>query len=89
MRTLREDRVNTTIGLFLAFGALFGHITYANRHLFSEGPARRPEEGERDATDSRWLWMAICSCLWPLFTMTGLYALWRRSRVRVPRDPRS
>jgi hypothetical protein len=71
------------IVLFLVFGAFFGLATYSNRHLFSEGPRRRDDDGERDPLDGRLMWVAICTCLWPLLAMTGLYAAWRRARAHV------
>ncbi len=75
--------MTTPIVLFLVFGALFGLATYSNRHLFNEGPRRRADAGERDPLDGRLMWVAISTCLWPLLAMTGVYALWRRSQVRV------
>lgn len=75
--------MTTPIVMFLVFGAFFGLATCSNRHLFSEGPSRRKDDSERDALDSWPMWVAICTFLWPLMVMTGLYALWQRSRVRV------
>ncbi len=75
--------MTTPIVLFLVFGACFGLATYSNRHLFSEGPRRRADEGERDPLDGRLMWVAICTCLWPLLAMTGVYGFWRQSQARV------
>lgn len=66
---------------FLMAGALFGLATYSRRHLFNEGPRRPTGPGASDALDSRFMWVLFCSCLWPLFTLSGLYAL-GRSRGR-------
>ena len=71
---------------FLIFGALFGLATYSRRHLFSEGPTRRPAEGQRGIADGRLMWVLICTPLWPLMVLTGAYSLWRLARA--PRDRR-
>ena len=68
------------IVLFLLFGAAFGWATASRRHLFSEGPSRRPDAAERDALAGRVTWVLICTCLWPLMALTGLYSAWRLSR---------
>lgn len=68
------------IALFLVAGAVFGLATFSNRHLFSEGTTRRSGTEARDALDGRLVWVMTCTCLWPIFALTGLYSLWRRSR---------
>lgn len=68
----------TPIILFLVFGALFGLATYSNRHHFSEGTTRQTSAAEKDPMDSRLAWTLICSCLWPLMALTGLYSFVRR-----------
>ena len=68
--------------LFLAIGAGFGLLTYSHRHLFSEGPAHRAKPGSPDAMDSRLMWVLICTFLWPILALTGLYSGWRLSRIR-------
>ena len=68
------------IVLFILFGAAFGLLTASRRHLFSEGPSRRPDAAERDAIAGRVTWVLVCSMLWPLMAMTGLYSLWRLRR---------
>lgn len=82
--------MNTPIVLFLVFGACFGLATYSRRHLFSEGPSKATQSTGREALVGRILWVAICTCLWPLMALTGLYSWWRLSRVRVkvPVEPK-
>lgn len=73
--------VSTPIVLFLVFGAAFGLATYPWRHLFSEGPTKRPAPGARNAMDGRLMWVAVCTPLWPVMALTGLHSLWRLARV--------
>jgi len=81
--------VTATILLFLAFGLCFGLATLSNRHLFSEGPSRKGQAGGDDDTLSqRVMWVLICSTLWPILALTGVYSLVRRARVRAD-DARS
>jgi hypothetical protein len=78
----------TTIVLFLTFGACFGLATFANRHLFSEGPSRKGASGDaEDTLAQRVIWVLSCSTLWPLLAVTGALGWWRQRRVRV-RDRR-
>jgi hypothetical protein len=73
--------MNWWIATFLVAGVLFGLATFSRRHHFSEGPTRRPAPGApRDPLDGPWLWVALCSLLWPLFAVTGLYTALRKSR---------
>jgi hypothetical protein len=81
---LLECRMSLPMIAFLAFGACFGLLTYTHRHHFSEGPARRATGGKSDPMDSRVLWVLICSFLWPILALTGLYSSWRLARVRRP-----
>ena len=74
----------TPIVLFLMFGALFGLVTYSNRHHFSEGTARRTGPGEKDPMDTRLAWVVLCSALWPLMALTGMYSYLRRRSAKVP-----
>jgi hypothetical protein len=82
----------TTIVVFLAFvafGACFGLATFSRRHLFSEGPSRAGQAGDKDDTPAqRVIWVLSCSALWPLMLLTGAVALWRLrgARVRQRRD---
>lgn len=71
---------NTPIVLFLVFGACFGLATYNHRHLFSEGPTQATKSTGSEALMGRLLWAAICTFLWPLMALTGLYSWWRLSR---------
>ena len=82
--------MTTSIVLFLLLGACFGLATFSKRHLFSEGPARRDEQGAPGEWKERAIWSLICTGLWPLMALTGLYSgwiLWRRG-VRAARAPR-
>lgn len=75
--------MTTTFVVFFAFGAVFGLATWSHRHLFSEGHTRRGAPGEDDGLGSRLLWVALCSALWPLFVLTGLYSAGHRARQRA------
>ncbi len=81
----------TTLSLvitsYAVFGACFGLLTFSRRHLFSEGPSRRTEDGAAGTLGARVMWALICSGLWPLMALTGLYSWWRLSR-RSRRDER-
>lgn len=68
------------IAAFLMFGAGFGLATFSRRHLFSEGSTRYSGVRARDPLDGRLVWVVTCTCLWPIFALTGLYSMWRRSR---------
>ena len=74
------------IALYLLVGAVFGLLTYSKRHLFSEGPSKA--SGDSDSLGGRLMWAAICSCLWPLMALTGLYSGWRLWCARSDRDGR-
>ena len=75
--------MNPLIVSFLVVGALFGLVTYSNRHLFSEGSTTRAQSGERGPMDGRTMWVAVSLFLWPILMLTGLYSLVYRSRARV------
>lgn len=79
--------MTATILLFLVFGAGFGWVSFQHRHLFSEGPGQRPTQA--GSTGERLVWAMVCSGLWPLMALTGLYSLWRlrRAPARPPRSP--
>lgn len=77
--------MTTPIVLFLTFGFCFGLLTYPKRHLFSEGPSRK--NGDVDTPQGRLMWALICSCLWPLMALTGLYSAWRLMHVRAKVPP--
>lgn len=71
----------TALALFIVVGALFGLSTHANRHLFSEGHVRRRPEDEADPMQTRLAWTVLCTVLWPLMALTGVYSWWvRRGR---------
>jgi hypothetical protein len=80
--------LTTPIALFLAFGACFGLLTYSRRHLFSGGPSRRDDAGAGNGLAGRLMWVAICTLLWPIMALTGLYSLWRLARARTGRNKR-
>ena len=69
--------MNLYILSYLAFGAVFGQATYSNRHLYSEGPTQRAGAEAAGWLNGRLFWTLLSSCLWPLLTLSGLYALWR------------
>ena len=70
--------MNSTIIAFLAFGACFGLATGSYQHIFSEGPSRPGEPG------NRLLWVLICTFLWPLMALTGLLSMWKlRARAKA------
>jgi len=64
------------IALFLLCGAVFGLITFSQRHLFSEGPKEVEESADENSLISRIMWMLICAFLWPIMVLTGLNS-WR------------
>jgi len=64
------------IALFLLFGAVFGLVTFSQRHLFSEGPREVEESVVENGLISRVMWMLICAFLWPIMVLTGLNS-WR------------
>lgn len=61
---------------FVLAGAGFGLATFPHRHWFSEGPSRPAGSAPRDALDGRPMWVLMCSGLWPIFALTGLYSLY-------------
>ena len=76
--------MTTPIVLFIVFGAGFGWVTFSRRHLFSEGPSRRPDPAEPESLGARLVWVMVCSALWPLMVLTGMYSLWRLRRAPGP-----
>lgn len=73
--------LNLVITSYAVFGACFGLLTFSRRHLFSEGPSRRTDDGAAGTAGARVMWVLICSGLWPLMALTGLYSWWRLSRA--------
>lgn len=80
---VEEQKLTLPIVLFLALGACFGLLTYSNRHLFSEGPTRRDEQGRNDPMNGRLMWVLICTFLWPIMALTGLHSWWVLARRRA------
>jgi Ca2+/H+ antiporter len=70
----------TAIVLFFVFGMMFGLATHAHRHLFSEGHTKRSARDERDPLQSRFAWALLCSALWPLMALTGLFSWWAKAK---------
>ncbi len=69
------------VTLFAFVGAMFGLATHAHRHLFSEGHTKRQASDEADPMQGRVAWTLLCSVLWPLMALTGMYSWWAvRSR---------
>jgi hypothetical protein len=68
----------TALALFIVIGALFGLLTHAHRHRFSEGHARRCAEDDDDPMQTRLAWTVLCTGLWPLMALTGLCSWWMR-----------
>ena len=66
------------IMLFLAFGAVFGAATAWHRHLFSEGTTVKREGDAKSDLLGKLAWVVMCTCLWPLMAVSGVYTLIRR-----------
>lgn len=67
--------MNIWITAYLAIGIVFGLATSRSQHYFSEGSTR-------EAPGPVWLWVAICSFLWPLLSLSGLHNGVRLARAR-------
>jgi hypothetical protein len=64
---------------FFIIGAVFGLLSYANRHHFSEGSTRPgPDRGLLGRVG----WAALCTPLWPLMLLTGAFGLLRRQAAK-------
>lgn len=72
--------MTTALFVFFAVGVVFGLATFGHRHLFSEGTTR---PGEDSGLGSRLVWVMVCSALWPIFILTGLYSAGHRARQRA------
>lgn len=68
---------------YLLVGAAFGLATFSHKHLFSEGPESPAGAQQPDAMNGRLMWVLICSCLWPVMALTGVYSFWRLRRQRA------
>ena len=65
----------TFITLFILFGACFGFLTYAQRHLYSEGPHKA--KGTDDSLfETRTFWVLLCALLWPIMVVTRIHSAW-------------
>lgn len=79
--------MNLSIAFFLAIGALFGLMSFSKRHLFSEGSTRPTDPAAARGLDGRAAWVAMCTLLWPLMLVSGLFGWWhRRARAARPRQ---
>lgn len=74
------------IGLFLAFGCLFGLATFSNRHLFSEGPHQAQSAESSFARREMALWVSVCIFLWPIMVVSGLNTAWVLARRKARSD---
>jgi hypothetical protein len=70
------------IVLFLAIGALFGLLSYPQRHHFSEGSTAA--DADRGLL-GRLGWAALCTPLWPLMLVSGAFGLVNRRLARSKR----
>ncbi len=75
--------MNLLIVAFFVLGFIFSLATYSHRHLFSEGPTERIEEGKTDPMNGRLMWTLICTVLWPIMALTGLHTWWLLARRRA------
>lgn len=66
------------IVLFVALGVLFGLATHRHRHLFSEGHSKRSAADDADPMQGRFAWTLLCTALWPLMAMTGVFSWWAK-----------
>lgn len=63
--------MNAYIYTYLALGVIFGLVTFDNRHLFSEGPAKRDDQ-RPTMFDGRGFWVSLCLFWWPVMLLTGV-----------------
>jgi hypothetical protein len=64
---------------FVAIGAAFGWLTFAQRHHFSEGSSRpSPDDGAWQRAG----WVLTCSLLWPLMVVSGAFGWLLRRGLR-------
>lgn len=71
--------MNGFILAFLALGAVFGWLSFEQRHHFSEGSTRADGTG---GLIQRVGWVLLCSALWPLMLVSGAFGWWQR-RLRA------
>ena len=76
----------TFITLFILFGACFGFLTYAQRHLYSEGPHKA--KGSDDSLfETRTFWVLLCALLWPFMVVTRIHSAWIMYKRRKHAKP--
>ncbi len=76
----------TFITLFILFGACFGFLTYAQRHLYSEGPHKA--KGTDDSLfETRTFWVLLCALLWPIMVVTRIHSAWIMYKRRKHAKP--
>ncbi len=76
----------TFISLFILFGTCFGFVTYAQRHLFSEGPHK--SKGSDDSPfESCTFWVLLCALLWPIMVVTRVHSAWIIHKRRQQAKP--
>lgn len=91
--------VSLVVSIYLAAGAVFGCLTAAERHRYSEGPSRRADDADaRGERIERALWVLLCAALWPVMLFSHLGSAWLRRRPAsraatpssrpTPRSPR-
>jgi Ca2+/H+ antiporter len=73
--------LTVALALYVVFGTLFGVATHSHRHLFSEGHTKRSASDDKDPLQSLFAWTLLCSALWPLMLLTGMFSWW----VKRPR----
>jgi hypothetical protein len=68
--------MNAYILSYLVFGVCFGVVSFSRRNLFSEGPTRPVVGSEATQFQKRAFWALLCTFLWPILLLTGLYSAW-------------
>lgn len=76
---------------FLFLGMCFGFVTFTHRHLFSEGPDKAQDADPDSLLKSRFMWVMVCTWLWPIMVFTGINTAWilskRRKKTQKSPDP--
>jgi hypothetical protein len=68
--------MNAYILSYLVIGFCFGVVSFSNRNLFSEGPTRLEVGSGAAQLQERAFWALLCTFLWPILLLTGLYSAW-------------
>ena len=76
----------TFITLFILFGACFGFLTYAQRHLYSEGP-HKAKSSDDSLFETRTFWVLLCALLWPIMVVTRIHSAWIMYKRRKHAKP--